>query len=220
MSHEVRTPINSILALSRMLIERLDGELSDEQDKQARLIRAAAESLSELVDDMLDLAKAEAGKIEIHPATFVIEELFSALRGMMRPLLTNDEVTLVFEDALALQLHTDESKVAQILRNLISNALKFTEQGEIRVSVQPSEDDSSVMFQVRDTGIGIQPGDQARIFEEYTQNRQPAAAAGQRLRPRPAAVETAGRAAARPARARQHARRRIGLHPDAAAPAR
>jgi signal transduction histidine kinase/CheY-like chemotaxis protein len=173
MSHEVRTPINSILALSRMLIERLDGALNDEQDKQVRLIRSAAETLSELVDDMLDLAKAEAGKIEIHPAPVVVEDVFSALRGMMRPLLTSGQVALVFDDASAVPpLHTDESKVAQILRNLISNAIKFTEQGEISVSVD-IVDEQTAAFRVRDTGIGIAPEDHARIFEEYAQIDSP-----------------------------------------------
>jgi len=174
MSHEVRTPLNSILALSRMLIERLDGELNEQQDKQVRFIRSAAETLSELVDDLLDLAKVEAGKIEIHPTQFTVQDLFSALRGMMRPLLLNEAVALVFEDAAGVpSLHTDENKVAQILRNLISNAIKFTDRGEILVSAELSEDGHKALFSVRDTGIGMAPEDLGRIFDEYAQIDSP-----------------------------------------------
>lgn len=95
--------------------------------------------MSELVGDLLDLAKVEAGKVVVRPETFRAADLLSALRGMMRPLQTNDAVTLVFEDGTAAgELFTDEGKVAQVLRNLLSNALKFTEQGEVRVTVTRS----------------------------------------------------------------------------------
>ncbi|HUA55402.1 MAG TPA: ATP-binding protein [Candidatus Sulfotelmatobacter sp.] len=170
MTHEFRTPLNSILALSRMLQERLDGPLTEEQERQVGYIRAAAESLSELVNDLLDLAKVEAGKTEIAPAPFAVETLFGTLRGMLRPLLAGDSVALVFDDVSDLPLlDTDESKLGQILRNLISNALKFTERGEVRVSAQPSADGRYIAFTVRDSGIGIAPEDQERIFDEYTQ---------------------------------------------------
>ena len=128
MSHEFRTPLNSIQALTRMLLTRMDGDLTSEQERQVHFIRKAAESLSELVNDLLDLAKVAAGKIVVRPAEFEVNELFGALRGMLRPLLLNTSVNLVFEEAEALPpLATDEAKVSQILRNFISNALKFTE---------------------------------------------------------------------------------------------
>ena len=98
MSHEFRTPLNSIQALARMLLDRTDGELGAEQERQVQFIRNAAESLSELVNDLLDLAKVEAGKIEIRPVEFDVAHLFGALRGMLRPLLLNESVTLVFEE--------------------------------------------------------------------------------------------------------------------------
>jgi CheY-like chemotaxis protein/anti-sigma regulatory factor (Ser/Thr protein kinase) len=133
-------------------------------------IRKAADQLSELVNDLLDLAKVEAGKIAVRPATFAIDNLFGALRGMLRPLLVNQSVALVLEEPDGLPpMFTDEAKVSQILRNLISNALKFTEKGEVRVSARLSEDGSAVVFAVIDTGIGIAKEDQARIFEEFTQ---------------------------------------------------
>jgi CheY-like chemotaxis protein/two-component sensor histidine kinase len=170
MSHEFRTPLNSILALSRLLLDRMDGPLTGEQERQIGFIRKAAEDLAELVDDLLDLAKVEAGKIVIRVAECRIDKLFGALRGMLRPLLVNTSVTLVFEDATDVPtLTTDEAKVSQIVRNFISNALKFTEHGEVRVSARPTPDGRAVAIAVRDTGIGIAPEYQEAIFEEFSQ---------------------------------------------------
>ncbi len=170
MSHEFRTPLTTILSISEILLNRLDGELSPEQDKQINFIRKSAESLAELVNDSLDLAKVEAGKVTVRVAEFEVEDLFSALRGMMRPLLPQKSpVSLIFEAPLELPtLTTDEGKVAQILRNLISNALKFTEAGEVRVAAEMGEG-GMVAFSVADTGIGISSADQTRIFEEFVQ---------------------------------------------------
>ena len=170
MSHEFRTPLNSILALSRLLLDRTDGDLTSEQEIQVSFIRRSAESLSELVNDLLDLAKVEAGKIEIRPVEFDVPSLFGALRGMLRPLLVSSKLNLVFEQPEGLPaLYTDEGKVSQILRNFISNALKYTEAGEVRVSADYSETERFVRFRVSDTGIGIAPEDQEAIFEEFRQ---------------------------------------------------
>ena len=170
MSHEFRTPLNSILALSRLLLDFTDGPLTTEQARQVGFVRQAAEDLAELVNDLLDLAKAQAGKIVIRPAECRIESLFGALRGMLRPLLVNPSVTLVFEDAADVPtVTTDEAKVSQILRNFISNALKFTERGEVRVSARLTDDGHSVALAVRDTGLGIAPEHQETIFEDFTQ---------------------------------------------------
>lgn len=170
MSHEFRTPLNSILALSQILLDRLDGDLSGEQEKQVRYIRSSAEDLMELVNDLLDLAKVEAGKVTIRPASFDVTTLFATLRGMLRPLLTqNSSVKLVFDEPEEhIALYTDEAKVSQILRNFISNALKFTERGEVRVSVARNHD-NTLAFSVADTGIGISEEDQERIFLEWSQ---------------------------------------------------
>jgi signal transduction histidine kinase/CheY-like chemotaxis protein len=170
MSHEFRTPLNSILALARLLLDRTDGPLTNEQTTQIGFIQRAAEDLFELVNDLLDTAKIEAGKIVVRPLEFTVEKLFGALRGMLRPLLVNESLTLVFEDASGLPpLHTDEAKVSQILRNFISNALKFTERGEVRVAARLTDDGWAVEFSVCDTGIGIAPDDQEAIFQEFTQ---------------------------------------------------
>ena len=171
MSHEFRTPLNSIVSLSRLLLDRVDGDLTAEQQKQVTFIREGAESLTALVDDLLDLARIEAGKTRVRVRTCTVAELFSALRGMLRPTVEGDAVELVFEDVPAEvpALHTDDGKVAQILRNLLSNALKFTEAGEVRVSASLDDAGSAVTFRVADTGIGIAEEDQERIFEEYAQ---------------------------------------------------
>jgi signal transduction histidine kinase/CheY-like chemotaxis protein len=170
MSHEFRTPLNSVLALSRLLLDRIDGELTAEQERQIGYIRRSAESLLELVNDLLDLSKVEAGKIEVKPTRFTVASLFGALRGALRPLLTSPSVDLIFDAVHDMpELLTDEAKVAQILRNLISNALKFTENGEVRVTAHYQTDSGNVVFAVRDTGIGIAPEDQALIFEEFAQ---------------------------------------------------
>jgi Signal transduction histidine kinase len=141
MSHEFRTPLSSILALSGLLLDRADGELTAEQEKQVGFIRRSAEGLLDLVNDLLDLAKIEAGKVEVRPTEFSVAGLFSAVRGMLRPLLMAQTVNLVFEEPEAkAALYNDESKVSQILRNFISNALKFTDRGEIRVKAELNKD--------------------------------------------------------------------------------
>ncbi len=174
MSHEFRTPLNSILALSRLLLTRGDGELTAEQEKQVQFIRKAAESLTELVNDLLDLAKVEAGKIVVTPNECSAEGLFATLRGMLRPLLVGDVVALVFEDPADIPpLLQDEGKLSQILRNFISNAIKFTEQGEVRIWTAYDSDRDTVTFSVRDTGIGIAEEDLDIIFQEFGQVAHP-----------------------------------------------
>jgi len=174
MSHEFRTPLNSIMALTQLLLSRSDGDLTEEQEKQVSFIRKGSTALLEMVGDLLDLAKIEAGKIEVHPAEFTVENLFSALRGVFRPMLANKPVDLIFEEPGGTPvLMTDERKVTQILRNFISNALKFTERGEVRVRALLAAEGDDVTFYVSDTGIGIAAADQPRIFEEFTQVENP-----------------------------------------------
>ena len=174
MSHEFRTPVNSILSLSRLMLDRTDGDLTEEQEKQTIFIRKSAETLSELVNDLLDLAKIEAGKLTVRPTEFAIADLFSTLRGMLRPLLVSEAIELIFEEPIGLSLlRSDEGKLSQILRNFLSNALKFTERGEIRVSATLTSEGDAVVFAVADTGIGIAPEDQEIIFQEFTQLENP-----------------------------------------------
>ena len=170
MSHEFRTPLNSILALSRLLLARTDGELTAEQETQVRFIRKAAENLTELVNDLLDLAKVEAGKTVVVPSPFTVASLFGALRGMLRPLLVGDAVALVFDDPLDVPpLDTDEGKVSQILRNFISNALKFTERGEVRVWATADRRPTRSASTCATPASASPPSDLEIIFQEFGQ---------------------------------------------------
>ncbi|HEY1399818.1 sensor histidine kinase [Roseateles sp.] len=180
MSHEFRTPISSIRSLTRLLLDRVDGPLTDEQEKQITFIRTTSEEFADMVNDLLDLAKVEAGRIDVSPAWFELVDLFAALRGMFKPVLVNPDVQLVFEEPQGVaQLFTDDAKLSQILRNYISNALKFTAQGEVRVSAVvtpgasgiPGEDE--ITFSVADTGIGIAPEFHDAIFQDFTQIGSP-----------------------------------------------
>ena len=172
-SHEFRTPINSVLGITQLLLDRLDGDLTAEQEKQLRFVRTSAQALSVLVNDLLDLSKIEAGKTVLRAEKIVVPDLFSSLRGMMRPLFTSEDVVLVVEPGDGLpELDTDGGKISQILRNLVSNALKFTERGEVRVAARLAGE-GQLAFTVKDSGIGISPEDQDRIFEDFTQVDSP-----------------------------------------------
>lgn len=168
MSHEFRTPINSIRSIARLLGDRVDGPLTLEQERQVHFIQQTAAEFADMVDDLLDLAKVEAGRVEISPAWFEMVDLFSALRGMFKPVLSNPGVHLVFEEPVDVpKLYTDDRKLSQILRNFVSNALKFTTRGEVRVSAR--FDGEMVTFSVADTGIGIAPEHHAHIFHDFSQ---------------------------------------------------
>src|SRR5687767_15125894 len=169
MSHEFRTPLGSIRSVARLLLDRLDGPLTAEQEKQVKFVQGAAVELTDMVNDLLDLAKVEAGRITVSPAWFEMVDLFAALRGMFKPIVASDSVSLIFEEPVGMpRVFTDDKKLAQILRNFISNALKFTPRGEVRVSARRDGDGGSasgtVTFSVADSGIGIPREHHAAIF--------------------------------------------------------
>ena len=173
MSHEFRTPIGATLSITRLLLDHVDGPLTAEQDRQVRFVQSTCEEFSHMVDDLLDLAKIEAGRLDVSPAWFEMMDLFSALRGMFKPLLDNEELNLVFEEPAGLpRLYTDDRKLSQILRNFISNALKFTARGEVRVSAT-LEGEDMVSFSVADTGIGIAPEHLDSLFNDFSQVNAP-----------------------------------------------
>src|SRR5579862_4852179 len=169
MSHEFRTPLTSVRNLSGILLQGLDGPLTTEQQRQVQFIRTSIQELNEMVDDLLDLAKVDAGRITVSPEWFEMVDLFAALRGMFKPILTCSSVSLIFEEPSALpKIYSDDRRLSQILRNFISNALKFTREGEVRVSARPVGDDE-VEFAVADTGVGIAAEHLSLLFADFVQ---------------------------------------------------
>jgi len=173
LNHEIRTPLNAVRNVARLLLDGYEGPLTDRHRRAIEMMRNSTDSLSDLVNDWLDLAKIEAGRTEVRVDAFKVEDVWGALRGVFRPIETDEAVSLVFEPVPPLPvLQTDESKVAQILRNFISNALKFTERGEVRVSARQGGPDT-IHFAVADSGIGIADVHLDRIFEEFAQVESP-----------------------------------------------
>jgi signal transduction histidine kinase len=173
-SHELRTPLSSIRALAKLLLDRMDGELTVEQERQVRFIEVAASDLSELVNDLLDLAKIEAGKVDLLHAPVVPDNLFRVLKGTLLPLVDGTTVEMMFDvaDHVA-PFDSDEGKISQILRNFISNAVKFTERGVVRITASNDVAADAVVFSVSDSGIGISPENLQLIFEEFSQIEHP-----------------------------------------------
>ena len=173
LNHEIRTPLNAVRNVARLLLDGYEGPLTERHRRAIEMMRQSTDTLSELVNDWLDLAKIEAGRTEVRVETFAVEDLWGALRGVFRPIETDDSVPLIFEPPPSLPLlNTDESKVAQILRNFISNALKFTEHGVVRVRASAGRDDT-IVFSVTDSGIGVAPEHMHRLFEEFAQIDNP-----------------------------------------------
>lgn len=169
MSHEFRTPLASITSITDLLLAGMDGPLSPEQRRQLNFVQGSVRELREMVDDLLDLAKVEAGRISISPEWFEMVDLFAALRGMFRPIAGSGAVSLIFEEPDNVPaIYTDDKKLAQILRNFISNALKFTVEGEVRVSAEIRGPDG-IEFAVSDTGIGIAKEHLPALFSDFVQ---------------------------------------------------
>jgi signal transduction histidine kinase/HAMP domain-containing protein/CheY-like chemotaxis protein len=182
MSHELRTPLNSLLILARLLADNPSGNLTAEQVKYANVIHDAGSDLLQLIDDILDLSKVEAGKMDSSPAEVSFTSLVDYVEDMCRPLTADKGLgfTVSVAPDLPRTLHTDERRLQQILRNLLSNAVKFTESGEVRLVVKPVDRTrfqspslrrapGVVAFQVVDTGIGIAADKLKLIFEAFQQ---------------------------------------------------
>ncbi len=175
MSHELRTPLNSIIGFSDVLgsIQSLD----DKQKRYVSNIRTSGRMLLDMINDILDLAKIEAGKMEVRPSTFRLESVVSAQCDMVRPLAEKKRIELCYEIGGGLDaVVQDQPKVQQVLANLLSNALKFTPEGgrvDIRGSLdrEASDEEPWVRLEVADTGVGIADDDQQTIFEKFRQGR-------------------------------------------------
>ncbi|MBP0453656.1 HAMP domain-containing protein [Kitasatospora sp. RG8] len=191
MSHELRTPLNSLLILAKLLSDNNEGNLSPKQVEFADTIHGAGSDLLQLINDILDLSKVEAGKMDVRPARIALVQLVDYVEATFQPVALDKSLDFAVRvsPALPVTLHTDEQRLQQVLRNLISNAVKFTDAGAVDFSISPAgpevpqhvreqlleagaiqgPDDELIAFSVSDTGIGI-PGNKLReIFEAFKQ---------------------------------------------------
>ncbi len=177
MSHELRTPLNAILGFTGTLLMGLPGPLNDEQTKQLGMVRSSGRHLLSLINDLLDLARIESGKVELHPEAIACRELLEEVAAGLRPLAEEKHITLEVVAAGGVEIECDRRALSQILINLTSNAIKFTDQGHVRLTLtSPSDNDGAVTrFSVIDTGRGIKSSDQERLFTAFEQVGEPGA---------------------------------------------
>ncbi len=172
MSHELRTPLNSILLLSRLMAENSDENLNDDQIESAKVIQSSGTSLLTLIDEILDLAKIESGKMSLEYQDVVLGDVLKDLKNLMTPIAQNKhiEFNINIENNLAETIETDRLRLDQVLRNLLSNAIKFTREGSVELNIkQDPKNQDFVIFSVKDTGIGIPENKQRVIFEAFQQ---------------------------------------------------
>lgn len=169
MSHELRTPLNSILLLSRLLADNTEGNLQEEQIQSANVIQSAGTSLLLLIDEILDLSKIESGNMQIHIEKVDMQELMQGLRSLFEPVAAQKGLSLKL-NGLDTVLDTDRLRLEQVLRNLLSNALKFTNEGEVSLTIKEGNKDADCWrFEVKDTGVGIPEDKLQVIFEAFQQ---------------------------------------------------
>jgi len=170
MSHELRTPLNSSLILAKLLAENPQQNLSAEQVKFAESIYSAGNDLLNLINDILDISKVEAGKLEVRPENTSVARLVEGLRGMFQPLAADKMLDLQVElqPGAPTMIYTDRQRLEQVIKNLLSNAVKFTEKGSVSLTVAHQPGDG-IAFIVRDSGIGIAADQQDSIFEAFRQ---------------------------------------------------
>jgi PAS domain S-box-containing protein len=176
MSHELRTPLNSILGYTDIVLQELPGPLNEEQHKQLSLVKESARQLLKLISGLLDIARIEAGKVEVKVSEFSLQQLLYTITESVRPLAENKGLRLSLEIAPSLNeklMRSDELKVKQILFNLLSNAIKFTDDGQITLTAQVRggvyADDAIAVITVQDTGIGISEMQLPHLFTEFGQ---------------------------------------------------
>ncbi|MFI1016804.1 HAMP domain-containing protein [Streptomyces sp. NPDC020965] len=181
MSHELRTPLNSLLILAQLLAQNLEGNLSDKQVDYAEVIHSAGSDLLQLINDILDLSKVEAGKMDVHPEAFELRQLLEYVEATFRPVASERELEfrVIAAPGIPAGLTTDESRLRQVLRNLISNALKFTERGRVELRVENATaaelpavlrgSGPTLAFRVNDTGIGIPANRLQSVFGAFQQ---------------------------------------------------
>jgi signal transduction histidine kinase len=171
MSHELRTPLNAVIGFSDVLIQGMVGELGPKQTEYLEDIRSSGQHLLSLINDILDLSKVEAGKMELEPSRFSLSDALQAVVMMVRERAAGRGIGLSTQiDPEIDPVEADERKVKQVVLNLLTNAVKFTPAGG-QVQLRATRAGDGVVVAIRDTGMGISPADQARVFEEFAQAR-------------------------------------------------
>jgi PAS domain S-box-containing protein len=167
MSHELRTPLNSIIGFTGILRQQIPGPLNEEQAKQLGMIANSSRHLLRLIDDILDLSRIEAGRLQLHPEPIQVREVVEEALKSIEPSAAKKDLRLINSVTAGPDVVTDRKLLLQVMLNLLSNAVKFTESGEVAVSAE--FDATSVRVTVADTGIGIKPDDLAHLFEAFRQ---------------------------------------------------
>jgi signal transduction histidine kinase len=167
-SHELRTPLNSIIGFTGAMLQGLTGELSEEQRKQLGMVSGSGKHLLSLINDVLDISKIEAGEIELDPSKFDLSDLVQEVVNTVTPTAQTKGLEMVISISPQVgKMYTDRRRVEQILLNLVNNAIKFTEEGEVRIEAQIV--DGNLQVKVQDTGIGIREEDIAQLFQPFRQ---------------------------------------------------
>jgi PAS domain S-box-containing protein len=170
MSHELRTPLNSILGFADVMLEELDGPLTENMDNDLRLIQKNGQHLLHLINDVLDMAKIEAGRMNLNPEKFRIYEVLDEVTSITSTLASEKNLSLFIDECSdrEVEVYADHTRLRQVMINLVNNAIKFTETGKISLKVEPMEG-ARVLISVKDTGIGIPPDKLEAVFQEFTQ---------------------------------------------------
>ena len=170
MSHELRTPLNSILGFSDVMLEELDGPLTENMNTDLRLIQKNGQHLLHLINDVLDMAKIESGKMNLHPEKFKVHEVIDEVTSITSTLASEKNLALFIEDTSdrELEIFADNTRLRQVLINLVNNSIKFTEKGSVRICASRM-DSATVLITVKDTGIGIPPNHLEAVFQEFSQ---------------------------------------------------
>ena len=170
MSHELRTPLNAILGYTSMLLQGVNGEMTPQQRRNLERVDSNGRHLLQVINEILDITRIEAGRMPLHVSGFMLPELIQEVMAEMDPIIARTKLAVGTSLAAELpELHSDRQKVKQIVLNLLSNALKFTHQGSVQVSAVYEFGTSTVAISVKDTGIGIAPEDLEKIFEDFQQ---------------------------------------------------
>jgi len=168
MSHELRTPLNSIIGFTGILLQGISGALNDEQKKQLTMVKGSGQHLLDLINDLLDVSKIEAGKVEVFVEQFALTAVANEVTAAISPAATNKELDVVTDLQDDIVLLSDRRRIKQVLTNLVSNAVKFTDQGQVTITGKQLDNDQ-VEFEVTDTGIGMKQEDIQRLFQPFQQ---------------------------------------------------